>query len=190
MLIVVNIPPDFGAVPLQILGPELMQEMERYDHYGGCGVLLAEAARGRMQRLPGGRVVTRYSLERGDVELLHRYLTLLCGLYFEAGAEAIYPAVRGWPVIRGGEDLARFRRARISPGQLLMSAYHPLGTTRMGRDPRTSVVDPDYSVRGVQGLFIVDGGVVPGPVGVNSQLTVMAFAHRAAQILHRQLEET
>jgi choline dehydrogenase-like flavoprotein len=60
----------------------------------------------------------------------------------------------------------------------------------MGRDPRTSVVDPDYRVRGVTGLSIVDGGVVPGPLGVNSQLTVMAFAHRAAPILHRQLEQS
>jgi choline dehydrogenase-like flavoprotein len=59
----------------------------------------------------------------------------------------------------------------------------------MGNDPKRSVVDPDYRVRGVEGLSIVDGSVVPGPLGVNSQLTVMAFAHRAAGILHRQLEE-
>jgi hypothetical protein len=190
MLIVINMPPDFGAVPLQLVGRELMREMERYDHFGGCGVLLAERARGRMQRLPGGRIITRYSLEREDVELLQRYLTLTCELYFEAGAEEIFPAVRGWPVLRDHEDVDRFARARLSPGQLMMSAYHPLGTTRMGRDRRTSVVDPEYRVRGVQGLSVVDGGVVPGPLGVNSQLTVMVFAHRAAGILHRQLEQT
>jgi len=35
-------------------------------------------------------------------------------------------------------------------------------------------------VHDVPGLFIADGSTVPGPLGVNPQLTIMAMATRAA----------
>ncbi len=189
MLISANLPLDFGAMPLQFVGQKLIREMERFHHFGNFGVLLAETSRGRLARLPGGQVVCNYHLNEQDTRKLQHALALLCELYFEAGAEVCYPAVRGWPEIRSPAELERFRRDRIKAGQLLMTAYHPLGTCRMGRDPRTSVVTPSYEVRGVKGLSVVDGSVIPGPLGVNSQLTVMAFARRAADVLHRQLEE-
>jgi len=187
-LILANLPLDFCGMPLQLVGPDLMREMERYEQFGNMGALLAESARGRLQRLPGGQVICNYSITPDDVRRLHRALALITELYFEAGAEQCYPAVRGWPVIRSAAELERFRRAKITPQQLMMTSYHPLGTCRMGHDPRTSVVDPHYQVHGVEGLSIVDGSVIPGPIGVNSQLTVMAFARRAADALARQLD--
>jgi hypothetical protein len=190
MLISANVPLDFGAVPLQLVGRALMEQMEAYQYLGTWGVLIAETSRGRLRRLPGGRAVMAYSLGRADVTRLQRYLSLLCELYFEAGAERLYPAVRGWPVLRDRIDLARFRAARLEAANLLMSAYHPTGTCVMGPDPAASVVGPDYAVRDVEGLSIADASVVPGPLGVNSQLTVMAFALRATEVLHRQLEES
>jgi choline dehydrogenase-like flavoprotein len=189
MLISANLPLDMGAMPLQLVGRRLMAEMERYERFGSWGVLLAESARGRLVRLAGDRAVCSYSMTRDDVARMQWALATICELYLQAGAEACFPAVWGWPVIRNRLELEWFRAAKLRAGQLVMTAYHPLGTCRMGRDPASSVVDPDYRVRGVHGLSIVDGSVVPGPLGVNSQLTVMAFAHRAAGILQRQLEE-
>jgi choline dehydrogenase-like flavoprotein len=179
-----------GAVPMQLIGRELMEQMEAYRYLGTWGFMIAETSRGRLRRLPGGRAVMAYSLNRADVTRLQRYLALICELYLDVGAERLYPAVRGWPVLRDRVDLARFRAAHLDAENLLMSAYHPTGTCVMGPDPATSVVGPDYAVRDVDGLSIADGSVVPGPLGVNSQLTVMAFALRAAEILHRQLEES
>ena len=188
MLISANLPLDFAAMPIQLAGRQLMEEMERYDRFGNWGVMIAETTKGRMRRLPGGKVLTSYFLNQADVDRLHRGLVYLCGMYFEAGARECFPSVVGWPSIRDRLELARFRSARLKAGQLMMSAYHPLGTCRMGQDPRHSVVTPDYEVRDVEGLSIVDGSVIPGPLGVNSQLTVMAFALRAAGILGKQLE--
>jgi len=190
MLISANLPLDMGAMPLQLVGRPLMREMERYGRFGSWGVLLAETTRGRLVRIGRrGRAICRYDMSRDDVARMHWALCKICELYLEAGAEACFPAVWGWPVIRSRLELEWFRAARLSAKQLVMTAYHPLGTCRMGHDPRRSVVDPDHRVRGVTGLSVVDGSVVPGPLGVNSQLTVMAFAHRAAGILHRQLEQ-
>ena len=189
MLIMANLPLDIGAMPLQLVGPQLMEQMEQYDRFGNFGAMIAESGKGRMRRLPGGKTLTSYFLNETDVRRLQQGLVTICELYLDAGAEACFPSVAGWPVIRDRLELARFRAARLSASQLLLTAYHPLGTCRMGRDPRHSVVTPDHEVREVEGLSIVDGSVVPGPIGVNSQLTVMAFALRAAKILHRQLEQ-
>jgi len=58
--------------------------------------------------------------------------------------------------------------------------WHEVGTTRMGDDPDTSVVDPFGEVHGVKGLFIADAGVLPSAGAVNTGLTIAALALRTA----------
>jgi choline dehydrogenase-like flavoprotein len=60
-------------------------------------------------------------------------------------------------------------------------AFHPLGTTRMGVDPRRSVVDASGRVHGTEGLYIADTGIFPGSTRLNPQLTLMALATRIAR---------
>jgi cholesterol oxidase len=57
---------------------------------------------------------------------------------------------------------------------------HPLGGAPMGRDISEGTVDPFGQVFGHDGLYVVDGAVMPGPVGANPALTIAAFAERAA----------
>jgi choline dehydrogenase-like flavoprotein len=77
-------------------------------------------------------------------------------------------------------ELAKFRDAVPAASELALASYHPLGTCKLGRDPKTSVVDLDHQAHEVPGLYIVDGSTVPGAPGVNPQLTIMAMATRAA----------
>jgi len=63
-----------------------------------------------------------------------------------------------------------------------MSAYHPLGTCRMGVNPRTSVIDSFHETHEISNLFIVDGSSVPSSLGVNPQITIMALATRFASL--------
>jgi cholesterol oxidase len=60
---------------------------------------------------------------------------------------------------------------------------HPLGGCPMGRDARESVVDTYGAVFGYPGLYVADGSVMPGPVGVNPSLTIAALADRSAESL-------
>ncbi len=57
---------------------------------------------------------------------------------------------------------------------------HPLGGVPMGASPEEGVVDGWGEVFGYPGLHVVDGSVMPGPVGPNPSLTIAAFAERAA----------
>jgi cholesterol oxidase len=51
----------------------------------------------------------------------------------------------------------------------------------MGEDPRASVVNSRGNVHGAPGVFVVDGSVLPTPLGVNPQVTILAVAEKNAQ---------
>jgi len=58
---------------------------------------------------------------------------------------------------------------------------HEVGGARMGRDPRTSVLDPFHRVWDVDNLYVVDGAAWPSAGWQNPTLTLMALAVRAAE---------
>lgn len=64
---------------------------------------------------------------------------------------------------------------------------HPCGTLRFGTDPRTSVLDPDCRVHGVDNLYVADSSFMPTSNGVNPSLTIAANALRVADIVAADL---
>jgi choline dehydrogenase-like flavoprotein len=62
-------------------------------------------------------------------------------------------------------------------------AFHPLGTCRMGNDPRKAVLDLNLESHDIKGLFVPDGSPFPSSLGVNPQVTIMAFATRTADYI-------
>ena len=57
---------------------------------------------------------------------------------------------------------------------------HVLGGAALAASPELGVVDTDHRVFGYEGLYVMDGSVVPANVGVNPSLTITALAERAA----------
>ena len=57
---------------------------------------------------------------------------------------------------------------------------HELGCTRMGADPRTSVVDASCRAHEVRNLFVADGGVFVSQADKNPTWTILALAMRTA----------
>jgi choline dehydrogenase-like flavoprotein len=60
------------------------------------------------------------------------------------------------------------------------TAFHPLGSAKMSTDPRGGVVRETGETWQVDNLFVADGSVLPTSIGVNSQLPIMAVAHKIA----------
>ncbi|MBB3319951.1 MULTISPECIES: GMC family oxidoreductase [unclassified Rhizobium] len=73
------------------------------------------------------------------------------------------------------EELARLA------GDIANTIFHPVGTTKMGRDddPMT-VVDSRLRVRGIEGLRVVDAGVMPKITSGNTNAPTLMIAEKAA----------
>ncbi len=68
-------------------------------------------------------------------------------------------------------------------GEGLETADHVIGTYRMGRDARTSVVDPDQRSHDHSNLFLLGSGVFPTSAASNPTLTIAALALRSVEAI-------
>jgi choline dehydrogenase-like flavoprotein len=63
--------------------------------------------------------------------------------------------------------------------------WHHMGTTRMGKDPKVSVVDPDCRVHGLANLYVAGSSVFPTSGSAAPTLTIVALAIRLADHLRQ-----
>ena len=68
-------------------------------------------------------------------------------------------------------------------------AIHEMGTARMGRDPKTSVLNAYNQAHEVKNLFMPDGACMTSSACVNPSLTYMALTARAADYAVSQMKK-
>ena len=172
---------NVAAAILPHSGRQLMETMERIDHVAYFALLVRDSARsGRVWRDVAGLPAITYSVSTEDVQRMHQAMLRTAEMCMAAGATRLHPTTLRMRMLRNAREIEAFRKAKFASGDFIWTSYHPLGTCRMGRDPKTSVVDTSHETHDVRGLFVVDGSTVCGPLGVNPQLTIMAMATRAA----------
>ncbi|HEY8050491.1 MAG TPA: GMC family oxidoreductase N-terminal domain-containing protein [Ramlibacter sp.] len=67
-------------------------------------------------------------------------------------------------------------------GDIATTIFHPVGTTKMGRDDDPmAVLDSRMRVRGIAGLRVVDGGALPTITSGNTNSPILMMAEKAAQ---------
>ena len=174
------VPLEMTMSMTQMIGPELVRLAESFDRVASFGFLVEDNSRGSVSAVMGQPVI-RYWLDDKDVAHIKRGLDVLAQIYFAAGAKRIHTPISGFDILESADDLQKLRRAKINARDLDLSAYHPLGTARMGLDPSKSVVGQDHQCHDTRRLYVVDGASVPSSLGVNPQVTIMAMATRAAE---------
>ncbi len=85
------------------------------------------------------------------------------------------------PQYQTDEELA------FAAGNIGTTIFHPVGTCKMGRehDPM-AVVDSQLRVRGVEGLRVVDGSVMPVITSGNPNSPIIMIADKAAALIRAQ----
>ena len=119
------------------------------------------------------RIDPGYLTAPADTAVLRRGVDLARAIAATAACRA---AGIGAEVLPGaGRTLAHIR-------QHADTAFHPVGTCRLGGDAG-AVVDPWLRVVGISGLRVVDASVMPTTVAGNAQAAVLAIAERAADFI-------
>ena len=180
---------SYSAGALPFAGEQLVRHIADYPRMAAIGMMVSDHCSGRVFRRPDGRPLMYYNIGKDETHRMARAVIMAGELYFAAGATEYYPVVHGWPTVRSREELLRLDPAKVKPGDLKLSAYHPMGTARMGEDPRQAVVDSYGRSFACEGLYVCDASLLPSSTAVNPQLTIMATAHRIGRRLAAELVE-
>jgi len=81
------------------------------------------------------------------------------------------------PAVATREQLIEDIRQRSS------TVFHPVGTCRMGVDPRQTVVDPSLKVHGIGALRVVDASIFPALTSGNTNAPVIMVSEKAADLI-------
>jgi choline dehydrogenase-like flavoprotein len=84
----------------------------------------------------------------------------------------------------GAKDIT-LRTTPSSPGE----GIHEMGSARMGRDPKTSVLNSWNQAHDVKNLFVTDGSFMVSSACPNPSLTYMAMTARACDYAVKQMQQ-
>jgi choline dehydrogenase-like flavoprotein len=175
--------PGVGAGSIPGMGEPAMRDLGSFANLVTLGFYVSDTSAGRVRRLPSGEALATYRLNDLDARRLSAGIAVAAEVLLAAGASRVYPGLPGLDTISARDDLDQLRERRVKAAHLKLTAFHPMGTARMGGDPTRSVVDSWGRHHAFENLWVADASVFPSCVGVNPQMTIMAFAKRTAETI-------
>ena len=138
-----------------------------------------------------GEITLEPGSEGREVLIDHRFfsdqedaLTLVEGIKIARSilADRAFDAIRGREMlpgegVRSDDEILAYLRATV------LTAFHPVGTCRMGRDS-LAVVDPQtLKVRGTENLRVADASIMPTIIGGNTNAASVMIGERTARTI-------
>ena len=177
----ISMAPELAAVRIPGIGQELMRNFGVFSNLAVWAVVVRAEAEGTVRPGWGGRDKVKLNLTSADVQRFRKGTGMLARMMFEAGAREVWPGIYGLPnVIRSIDEVRLIDEAPLDTRYWSFITTHLFGAARMGVDPRTSVVGPDFQSHEAKGLYVVDSSVFPTNLGVNPQHSIMGMSRLAA----------
>jgi len=177
----ISMAPELAAVRIPGIGRELMRNFGVFSNLAVWAVVIRAEAEGSVRPGWGGRDKVKLSLTTADIRRARKGTAMLARMMFEAGAREVWPGIYGLPsVIRSIDEVKLIEEASLDSRMWSFITTHLFGAARMGVDPKTSVVGPDFQTHEAKGLYVVDSSVFPTNLGVNPQHSIMGMSRLAA----------
>lgn len=181
--------PLLAATTLCGLGPAHAALMAQLPHLNVTLALLRDGfhpeSRGGQVKLRGdGSPLLDYPLNDVVWDGVRRAWLSMAELQFAAGARQVMVMhEEATPVASWQQARAQIMALRLAPALARVVSAHVMGGAAMGPGDDAGVVDHLGRHWQLDGLTVVDGSVFPTSVGANPQLSIYAFALRAADAL-------
>jgi choline dehydrogenase-like flavoprotein len=173
--------PALAAAALPGVGNAATNMLPGMRHIASIGLYVSDTSSGRVRLLPSSREpIITYKLNTVDFKKLLVGMRLAAEIHLEAGAMMALVGLPGLPAIGSKKDLDQITEGDWGPNDVRPTAFHPMGTARMGRKG-SSVVDTWGHHHDIRNLYVADGSIFPTCVAVNPQVSIMAFATRTAE---------
>ncbi len=185
MIEVTSSVPGIGAGTMPGSGVFTKEILGQYKHLASAGLFVSDTSSGRVRKVGSGEPVVTYRLNKLDTRKLVRGIVHTAEIFFAAGAQQVFTGLPGTSFVKHPKELEDVKEEAVRPGALRLTAFHPVGTARMGANPADTVVGPWGEAHDVANLFVADASVLPGCPTVNPQISIMAFATRAADNIVR-----
>jgi len=165
-------PPGMGAISAPGYGTHLLGRLDRAADRAMIGAMIADEPSGRVfgSRAP----LVSYRLARADERRLTLAIEAMARVMLAAGASDVELG-GGAPAVRSVAELEAAMQ-RLDVRRLRLAGFHPSGTAAAGSDPARHPVDPEGRLRGIEGVWVADGSILPSCPGVNPQVSIMAMA--------------
>lgn len=165
-------PPGMGAISAPGYGTHLLGRLDRAADRAMIGAMIADEPSGRVfgSRAP----IVSYRLAKADERRLSLAIEAMARVMLAAGASDVELG-GGAPAVRSEAELEAAMQ-RLDVRRLRLAGFHPSGTAAAGSDPARHPVDSEGRLRGVEGVWVADGSILPSCPGVNPQISIMAMA--------------
>jgi choline dehydrogenase-like flavoprotein len=165
-------PPGMGAISAPGYGTHLLRRLDRAANTATLGAMIADEPSGRVfgSRAP----IVSYRLAKHDERRLSVAIEAMARVMLAAGAKEVELA-GGVPAVHSEAEL-KSAMPGLDVRRLRLAGFHPTGSAAAGSDPARHPVDPEGRLRGVAGVWVADGSILPSCPGVNPQVSIMAIA--------------
>jgi choline dehydrogenase-like flavoprotein len=165
-------PPGMGTISAPGYGTHLLGRLDAAAGRAMIGAMIADEPSGRVfgSRAP----IVSYRLAKADERRLAVAIEAMARVMLAAGASDVELGGGAAAVHSEAELDAAMQRLNVR--RLRLAGFHPSGTAAAGSDPSRHPVDPEGRLRGIEGVWVADGSILPSCPGVNPQVSIMAMA--------------
>jgi choline dehydrogenase-like flavoprotein len=174
-----------AATVLPGFGEAHRSQMKAYAHFAPLIVLARDGSpddpsRGRVQWERRGRARIDYRLSHADRAILIHGMESAARIHFAMGARSVFTLHRAEETLRSTNDITKIRSANRRFGDPMLFSAHVIGTCRIGASARDGACNPDGELRGSNGIYVMDGSLLPTAPGVNPHETIAGMVHLLA----------